>query len=98
MDTKAMFQIGYGLYVLTARENDFDNGCIINTVTQVTSTPNRISIAVNKQNKTCSMIANTGVFNVSVLTTKASFDVYKHFGFQSGNEVNKFAEIGRAHV
>ena len=92
MDTKAMFQIGYGLYVLTARENDFDNGCIINTVTQVTSTPNRISIAVNKQNKTCSMIANTGVFNVSVLTTKASFDVYKHFGFQSGNEVNKFAD------
>lgn len=92
MDTKAMFHIGYGLYVLTAKEGNFDNGCIINTVCQVTSTPNRISIAVNKQNKTCQMIENTGVFNVSVLTTQAPFSVYQQFGFQSGNEVDKFAE------
>ncbi len=90
MDNKAMFKIGYGLYVLTANENGFDNGCIINTVSQVTSTPNRITVAVNKANKTHDMIAATGKFNVSVLTTSASFDIFKAFGFRSGNEVNKF--------
>ncbi len=87
-----MFKIGYGLYVLTAKEGAFDNGCIINTVCQVTSNPNRISIAVNKQNKTCQMIADTGVFNVSVLTTEAPFSVFQRFGFQSGNQVNKFEQ------
>ena len=90
MNTKAMFKIGYGLYVLTARENGFDNGCIINTVSQVTSTPNRISVAVNKANKTHDMIIATGEFNVSILTTSAPFDIFKKFGFASGSNVNKF--------
>ena len=90
MNTKAMFNIGYGLYVLTAIENGFDNGCIINTVSQVTSNPNRVSVTVNKQNKTHDMIYNTEMFNISVLTEETPFDVFKHFGFQSGNSVNKF--------
>ena len=90
MDTKAMFKIGYGLYVLTARENGFDNGCIINTVTQVTSEPNRITVAVNKANKTHDMILASGEFNVSILTTSASFEIFKYFGFRSGKDVNKF--------
>ena len=93
MDTKAMFKIGYGLYVLTAQENGFDNGCIINTVSQVTSTPNRISIAVNKVNKTHDMILSTGKFNVSVLTTSAPFDIFKAFGFRSGKDTDKFADF-----
>lgn len=93
MNQKAMFQLSYGLYVLTAKEGDFDNGCIINTAIQVTSTPNRISIAVNKQNKTHDMIKQTGVFNVSMLSQQAPFDVFKQFGFQSGNTVDKFKDF-----
>ncbi len=90
MNTNAMFKIGYGLYVLTAKENGFDNGCIINTVTQVTANPNRITIAVNKANKTHDMILSTNEFNVSVLTEKASFEIFKWFGFRSGRDVDKF--------
>lgn len=90
MNPTALFKLSYGLFVLTAREGDFDNGCIINTVSQVTSSPNRISITVNKQNKTHDMIAATGRFNVSVLTTAAPFDLFRRFGFQSGREVDKF--------
>lgn len=90
MNTNAMFKIGYGLYVLTARENGFDNGCIINTVSQVTSQPDRITVAVNKANKTHDMILATNEFNISVLSTSASFEIFKAFGFRSGNEVNKF--------
>lgn len=89
MDLKALSKIGCGLYVLTARENDFDNGCIINTVMQVASNPNRISIAVNKTNKTHDMIAATGIFNVSFLTESVSFDTIKAFGFESGRNVDK---------
>ncbi len=90
MNTNAMFKIGYGLYVLTARENGFDNGCIINTVTQVTADPNRITVAVNKANKTHDMILATGEFNVSILTTSASFEIFKAFGFRSGKDTDKF--------
>jgi len=90
MDNNAMFDITYGLYVLTAKENGFDNGCIINTVMQVTSEPNVIAIAVNKQNKTHDMIANTGLFNISTLSQDAEFEMFKRFGYQSGSNVNKF--------
>ena len=93
MNTNAMFKIGYGLYVLTAKENDFDNGCIINTVSQVTSSPNRITVAVNKANKTHDMIISSGEFNVSILSTSASFDIFKAFGFRSGNDVDKFSDF-----
>lgn len=89
MDTNALFKIGYGLYVLTANDEK-DNGCIINTVMQVTSDPCQIAIAVNKMNYTNKMIQKTKKFNVSVLSENAKFDVFKHFGFQSGANVNKF--------
>ena len=91
VDTNALLKVPYGLYVVTARENDRDNGCIINTVMQVTNTPNRISIAVNKQNHTHDMIAHTGMFNISILTQAAQFDVFKRFGFASGRDTDKFA-------
>ncbi len=91
MDTKAMFKLGYGLYVLTSKVGAKDNGCIVNTVAQVTSNPNRISITVNKSNYTHDMIAESGVFNVSVLTTDADFSLFERFGFQSGKDCDKFA-------
>ncbi len=93
MNTNAMFKIGYGLYVLTAKENGFDNGCIINTVSQVTSNPNRITVAVNKANKTHDMIIASGEFNVSILSTSATFDIFKAFGFRSGRDVDKFSDF-----
>ncbi|MBR3819832.1 MAG: flavin reductase [Clostridia bacterium] len=93
MNTNAMFKIGYGLYVLTAKENGFDNGCIINTVSQVTVNPNRITVAVNKANKTHDMILSSGEFNVSILSTSATFDIFKAFGFRSGKDVDKFSDF-----
>ena len=90
MNTNALFKIGYGLYVLTANENGKDNGCIINTLMQVTSNPCMIEIAVNKKNYTNKMIQNTKKFNISILTQNAKFEVFKHFGYQSGADVNKF--------
>ncbi len=91
MDTKAMFKLSYGLFVCTAVKGDKKNGCIINTAMQLASEPNRISVAVNKANLTHDMIKETGVCNVSVLSQEASFDTFKHFGFQSGRDVDKFA-------
>lgn len=90
MNKKAMYNLTYGLFVLTTRIGDKDNGCIINTAGQVTSTPNRISITVNKGNLTHDMIRYSGVFNLSVLSEKAGFDVFRHFGFQSGRAEDKF--------
>ena len=92
IDTKALFKLSYGLFVLTARDGAKDNGCIINTAVQVTSSPCRISITVNKQNYTHDMIQKTDAFNLSVLTEEAPMKVFEHFGFQSGKNVNKFAE------
>ena len=91
IDNNAMFKISYGLFVLSAKEGDKDNGCIINTVTQVTYAPQRITIAVNKENYTCKMIERTGIFNVSILTESVPFRLIQHFGFQKGIEVDKFA-------
>ena len=93
MDKKAMYKLTYGLFILTAREGEKDNGCIVNTVTQVTTEPNRITVAVNKKNYTHDMIQRTGSFNVSVLTEDSKFDTYKHWGFQSGANVDKLEEI-----
>ena len=91
MDKKAMYRLSYGLFVLTAARDGKDNGCITNTAIQVTSEPNCIAVAVNKANYTHDMIANTKKFNVSILSEKADFEVFKHFGFQSGRDVDKFA-------
>jgi len=96
MDNNAFFKIGYGLYILTACENEKDNGCIINTVMQVTNTPNRIAIAVNKDSYTCEMISRTGEFNISVLAHGTEFDIFKRFGFQSGTETDKFVGFSGA--
>ncbi len=90
MNKKAMYQLTYGLFVLTARMGEKDNGCIINTAAQVTSSPNRISITVNKDTLTHDMIKETGKFNISVLSEHAGFDIFKHFGFQSGRTADKF--------
>ena len=90
MNQKAMYCLSYGLFVLTARIGGKDNGCIINTAAQVTSSPNRISITVNKDNLTHDMIRRSGAFNLSVLSEKAGFEVFRHFGFQSGRTVDKF--------
>ena len=93
MNNNAMFKLGYGLYVITANVNGSKNGCIVNTVIQVTTTPNRIAVTVNKANKTHDMIVDSGKFNVSVLSVNAPFDLFKHFGFQSGKTVDKFADF-----
>ena len=87
-----MYKLSYGLFVLTAKEGEKDNGCIINTAIQAASTPNQMSICVNKANYTHDMIMRTGAFTVSVISQKAGFEMFKHFGFQTGREVNKFAD------
>lgn len=96
MDMSVMFKLGYGLYVLTAKDDAKDNGCIINTVMQVTSNPLQVAIAVNKKNYTNEMIQKTRKFNLSILSEKADFEIYKHFGYQSGREVDKFASFTEA--
>ena len=88
-----MFKLSYGLFVVTAREGEKDNGCITNTVQQVTVTPNRITVAVNKANYTCGMIERTKKFNVSILSESAVFDTFKHWGFQSGANIDKAVGI-----
>ncbi|WP_296663980.1 MULTISPECIES: flavin reductase [unclassified Treponema] len=93
MDNKAMFNLSYGLFILTAKDGEKDNGCIVNTVGQVTSQPNRISLTVNKANYTHDMILKTKEFNVSVLAENSKFGTYKHWGFQSGRNTDKLESI-----
>lgn len=92
MDTKAMFKLSYGLFVCTVVRDGRANGCIINTAIQVASEPNTISVAINKANYTHDMVKETGECNISVISQEASFDLFKHFGFQSGRDVDKFAD------
>ena len=88
---EAMFKLSYGLYILSARENEKDNACIINTACQITDNPKQLTIAVNKSNYTCEMIENTKKFTLSVLSTEATFDLIKRFGFASGRDTDKFS-------
>lgn len=90
MDKKAFYKLTYGLFLLTAREEGRDNGCIINTAIQVANDPARISIAVLKGNKTHDMILRTGIFTVSSISTSAQFALFQRFGMQSGRDVDKF--------
>ena len=90
-DLTALFKIGYGLYVVTSRDGDKDNGLIVNTVTQLTNSPNRIGVAVNKANYSHEIIKKTGVLNVNCLSTDAPFAVFEQFGFHSGRDTDKFA-------
>ena len=91
--SKAMNKLSYGLFVVTAKNESKQNGCITNTVMQVTTMPNVISLAVNKQNYTHDLIVKSKEFNVSIISEKAKFDLFKHFGFQSGRAVDKFADF-----
>ena len=93
MDKKALFKLSYGLFVLTAKDGSKDNGCIINTAVQLTDTPKRITIAVNKANFTHDMILKTRKFNVSVLSEKSQFSTFRHWGFQTGRKVDKSVGI-----
>ena len=93
MDKKAMYKISYGLFVVTSAENGRDNGCITNTLAQVTSEPNRVSLCVNKANLTHDMILSSGIFSASVISEQADFALFKHFGFQSGRDADKFADF-----
>ncbi len=86
----AFKKISYGLFVVTTALEGYDNGCITNTVMQVTTTPNRISVAVNKNNYTHDLMLKSGIFNVSVISESANFELFRHFGFQSGRDVDKF--------
>ena len=88
-----LFNIQYGLFVITTKDSDHDNGCISNTVAQVTAQPNRISVALNKSNYTTELIQRSGRFTASILSESADFEIFKHFGFQSGRSVDKFADF-----
>lgn len=90
-DLNALFNIGYGLYVVTSNDGKKDNGLIVNTVTQVTNTPNRIAVTINKQNYSHHVIRQTGILNINCLSIEAPFHVFEVFGFQSGRSVDKFA-------
>ena len=90
-DMTALFRIGYGLYVVTSNDGKKDNGLIVNTVTQLTDTPNRIAVNINKANYSHHVIKQTGVLNVNCLSVDAAFSVFQQFGFQTGRSVDKFA-------
>ena len=91
-DLSALFNIGYGLYVVTSSDGKKDNGLIVNTVTQVTNSPNRVAVCINKQNYSHHVIKQTGVMNVNCLSVEAPFRVFENFGFQSGRNTDKFAD------
>ena len=90
-DMTALFRIGYGLYVVTSNDGRKDNGLIVNTVTQLTDTPNRVAVNINKANYSHHVIKQTGVLNVNCLSVEAPFSVFQQFGFQTGRSVDKFA-------
>jgi len=91
-DLSALFNIGYGLYVVTSNDGKKDNGLIVNTVTQVTNTPNRIAVTINKENYSHHIIRQTGKMNINCLSVDAPFAVFEAFGFRSGRNVDKFAD------
>lgn len=90
MESYALNKLGYGLYILTSSSAGKDNGCIVNTVSQLTVNPDRIMVCVNNDSYTCEIIKESGIFNVSVLKEETPFYVFEHFGFISGREKNKF--------
>ena len=92
IDLSALFKIGYGLYVVTSNDGKKDNGLIVNTVMQVTSTPTQIAVTINKENYSHHVIKQTGVMNINCLTVDAPFSVFEKFGFVSGRNVDKFAD------
>ena len=92
IEKEAMYKISYGLFVLTTTDGEKQNGCIVNTVSMITDNPKRIVVFVNKANYSEELLRKTGVCNVSILTEKAPFDIFRQFGFVSGRDVDKFAD------
>ncbi len=90
IDNTALFKIGYGLYVVTSKQDEKDNGLIVNAIMQVTNTPNRVVVAINKLNYSHDVIKNTGVMNVNCIDTTAPFSLFERFGFKSGRDTDKF--------
>mgnify|MGYP004624897983 FL=1 len=93
MDKKALYNLTYGVFILTTKAEDKVNGCIINTCMQVANDPVRIAISVLNQNYTCELLKQSGVFTLSLLDHTCSFETIQHFGFQSGRNVNKFENL-----
>ncbi|MBQ1875575.1 MAG: flavin reductase, partial [Selenomonas sp.] len=94
VDNKVFSKMSYGVEVLTTRVDGKDYGCIINTACQVASgDPKKLTISVIKKNNTCDMVARAGKFNISILTEDAPYSLFQHFGFQSGRDVDKFADV-----
>lgn len=93
MDTKALYSLSYGVFMLASKDGDTVNGCITNTCMQVANSPTRVAISVLNTNYTCDIIKKSGVFALSMLDETCTFETIKHFGFQSGRDVNKFAEM-----
>ncbi len=91
IEKEAMYKLTYGLFVLTTTDGEKQNGCIVNTVSMITDSPKRITVFVNNANYSAELLKKTGVFNVSVLTESAPFDIFKQFGFSSGRDTDKFA-------
>ena len=96
IDSTALFNIGYGLYVVTTNDGKKDNGCIVNTVTQLTSSPERVAVTINKANYTHDTVKETGVLNVNCLSVDAPFKVFEAFGFKSGRDTDKFSDCNPA--
>ena len=92
IDTNALFKIGYGLYVVTSYDGNRHNGLIVNTVTQLTNTPNRVAVTINKANYSHDVIKASGIMNVCCISQDAPFSVFQNFGFKSGKDTDKFAD------
>ena len=92
MDNKALFKLGYGLYILTSQAAGKNHGCVVNTVMQITSSPLQLLVGVNKNNATHDALMTSGICNISVLDDTAPFTLFEHFGFQTGKTVDKFAD------
>ena len=92
IDINALFKIGYGLYIVTSNDGTRHNGLIVNTVTQLTNTPNRVAVTINKANYSHDVIKSTGILNVCCLSEEAPFSVFQNFGFRSGKDADKFAD------
>ena len=93
MDKKAIYSLSYGIFMLSTKVGDKANGCIINTCIQVANNPTRVAISVLNTNYTCDLLKESGVFALSVLDEQCTFDSIKHFGFQSGRDVDKFKDL-----
>ena len=93
INPEALFSIGYGLYVVTSNDGEKDNGLIVHTVSQVTNTPDRVAVTINKVNYSFDVIKKTGIMNVCCISKDAPFEIFKRFGFQSGRDTDKFSDF-----